>query len=45
MFYVTANIPEEYQNKLRVINGELTYIGNDKAEKEIAKQVGIKVEE
>lgn len=45
VFYVTANIPEGYQNKLRVINGELTYIGNDKAEKEIAKQVGIKVEE
>lgn len=40
---LTVEIPEEYKDKLQIINGELTYIGNDEKERKWAKEIGINV--
>ena len=40
---IPTEIYEKYKNKFQIINGKLTYIGNDKDEKQWANEMGIHV--
>ena len=37
------NIPAKWADKLKIIDGEIVYIGTDETERKWAEEVGIKV--